>query len=51
MSKCVFDSILTEQPSLRSDGLESQCKADRSAVQCSFPKLLLGKHLGMSPFL
>ena len=32
-------------------GLDSQHEADRSAVQCSCPELLLGKHLlRMFPF-
>ena len=32
-------------PLLRSVGPDLQCKTDRSVVQCSCPKLLLGKHL------
>ena len=36
---------------MRSIGLEYRCKTDRSAVQLSCPKLLLGKHLlGTLPF-
>ena len=51
MSKYVFNWLSIEWHPLRSVGLDSQHKADRSAVQCSCPKLLLGKHLlGMSPF-
>ena len=51
MGKCVFDWLSTEQPLLRSVGLDSQHKADRSAVQHFCPRLLLGKcFLGASPF-
>ena len=49
--ECVFDWLSIEWLPLRSVSLDSQCKADRSAVQHSCPNWLLGKHLlGMSPF-
>ena len=51
MNKCVFNRLPIEWTPLRTVGPDYQHEADRSAVQCSCPQLLLGKYLlGMSPF-
>ena len=49
VSRCVSNWLTFKQPMLRSVGPDSQHKADRSAVPCSCPELLLqnvfGEHL------
>ena len=42
-STCVLVWLPVEQPLLRSVGLDSQCKTDRSTVQCSCPKVAVRK--------